>query len=193
MTRIVRIDNHQLVGRLLIDVGVPHASLPRRSPTMSSSWPTTNCRTGLETAFDNAEGRWTLTRLTGAVIDPDRSLAEVGRWIDEVSSCSRSSQRACAPAVRPVMPGSVTIGRQGCEAANQPAISRSVRTSPPGPEQVHANCPGGRSSLVNFDGLGDVTAFVARRHNALVKDTVTSARAAPHRAREEVGMNEPSR
>ena len=99
MTRIVRIDNHQLVGRLLIDVGVPHASLPRRSPTMSSSWPTTNCRTGLETAFDNAEGRWTLARLTGAVIDPDRSLAEVGRWIDEVSSCSRSSQRACAPAV----------------------------------------------------------------------------------------------
>ena len=50
-----------------------------------------------------------------------------------------------------------------------------------------------RSSLVNFDGPSDVTAFVARRHNALVKDTVTSARAAPHRAREEVGMNEPSR
>jgi hypothetical protein len=94
---------------------------------------------------------------------------------------------------RPVMPGSVTIGRQGCEAATMPAISRSVRTSPPGPEQVHANCPGGRSSLVNFDGRSDVTAFVGRRHNALVKDTVTSARAAPNRAREELGMNEPSR
>ena len=50
-----------------------------------------------------------------------------------------------------------------------------------------------RSSLVNFDGRSDVTAFVGRPHNALVKDTVTSARAAPHRAREEVGMNEPSR
>ena len=101
MTRILRIDSHQLVGRLLIDVGVPSRIITSAvaNDVIELANDQLPARTGLETAFDNAEGRWTLARLTGAVIDPDRSLAEVGRWIDEVSSCSRSSQRACAPAV----------------------------------------------------------------------------------------------
>jgi|ERR1700722_14316356 len=90
-----------LVGRLLIDVGVPSRIITSAvaNDVIELANDQLPARTGLETAFDNAEGRWTLARLTGAVIDPDRSLAEVGRWIDEVSSCSRSSQRACAPAV----------------------------------------------------------------------------------------------
>ena len=93
--------SHQLVGRLLIDVGVPSRVITSAvaNDVIELANDQLSARTGLETAFDNAEGRWTLARLTGAVIDPDRSLAEVGRWIDEVSSCSRSSQRACAPAV----------------------------------------------------------------------------------------------
>src|SRR3984893_3202227 len=90
-----------LVGRLLIDVGVPSRIITSAvaNDVIELANDQLPARTGLETAFDDAEGRWTLARLTGAVIDPDRSLAEVGRWIDEVSSCSRSSQRACAPAV----------------------------------------------------------------------------------------------
>ena len=107
-----------LVGRLLIGVGVPSRVITSAvaNDVIELANDQLPARTGLETAFDNAEGRWTLARLTGAVIDPDRSLAEVGRWIDEVSSCSRSSQRACAPAVSARDARSVAIGRQGCEA-----------------------------------------------------------------------------
>jgi type VII secretion integral membrane protein EccD len=69
-----------LVGDLLIDVGLP--SRVSISTVIGDVIDLANdqlrVQTDLPVEFDNVAGRWTLARLTGGAIDPERSLAEAG-------------------------------------------------------------------------------------------------------------------
>jgi type VII secretion integral membrane protein EccD len=75
-----------LVGSVLIDVGLP--ATVSVSAVVNDVIELANDKlsspAGSDVEFDNTEGRWTFARLTGARIDPDRSLAEVGVYDGEL-------------------------------------------------------------------------------------------------------------
>jgi type VII secretion integral membrane protein EccD len=75
-----------LVGGLLVDVGVP--SRVSISAIVNDVIDLANDQlpgqAGLGVKFDNPEGKWTFSRLTGGAIDPDRSLAEAGVYDGEL-------------------------------------------------------------------------------------------------------------
>jgi type VII secretion integral membrane protein EccD len=69
-----------LVGGLLVDVAVP--TRVNTSAIVDDVIELANHQllvdAGRTVKFDNSEGKWAFTRLTGDVIEPDRSLAEAG-------------------------------------------------------------------------------------------------------------------
>jgi type VII secretion integral membrane protein EccD len=75
-----------LVGELLVDVGVPNRASV--SAIVNDVIELVNnqllARDGAGVKFDNAEGNWTLGRLTGDVIGADRSLADAGVYDGEL-------------------------------------------------------------------------------------------------------------
>ncbi|OBF33792.1 type VII secretion integral membrane protein EccD [Mycobacterium sp. ACS1612] len=74
-----------LVGGVLVDVGVP--SRVRISAVVNDVIDLANQQLAAredEPEFENAEGRMTFARLTGAALDPGRSLAELGVYDGEL-------------------------------------------------------------------------------------------------------------
>lgn len=75
-----------LVGGLLVDVAVP--TRVGTSAIVNDVIELANDQllegSGLGVKFDNSEGKWTFTRLTGDTIDPDQSLAEAGVYDGEL-------------------------------------------------------------------------------------------------------------
>lgn len=75
-----------LVGQLLIDVGVSAGVSISAvvNDVIDLAGDQLSEKSGPDVEFDNVEGKWTFARLTGGVIDPDRSLAETGVYDGEV-------------------------------------------------------------------------------------------------------------
>ncbi|BBX65637.1 type VII secretion integral membrane protein EccD [Mycobacterium saskatchewanense] len=75
-----------VVGRLLLDVGAPdNASVAAIvGDVIRLADDQLTVRREPRVKFDEAEGKWTLSRLTGEVLDPDRSLSDAGVYDGEL-------------------------------------------------------------------------------------------------------------
>jgi type VII secretion integral membrane protein EccD len=90
-----------VVGELLLDVGVPTtaavAAVVGDIIRLASQQLTLQGGHGVE--FDEAEGDWTLARLTGEVIDPARSLTDSGVCDGEVLLVREAGRPGASPLV----------------------------------------------------------------------------------------------
>ncbi|OBI96309.1 type VII secretion integral membrane protein EccD [Mycobacterium sp. 1465703.0] len=88
-----------LVGGLLVDVAVP--SRVNTSAIVNDVIELANDQllagAGLNVKFDNSEGKWVFTRLTGDVIELDRSLAEAGVHDGELLIVAEANTPASSP------------------------------------------------------------------------------------------------
>lgn len=75
-----------LVGGLVVDVAVPTRVSTSAIVNEVIELANEQLRVGadLNVKFDNSEGKWAFARLTGDVIEPDRSLAEAGVYDGEL-------------------------------------------------------------------------------------------------------------